>query len=70
MKGKTLLYIDQYGQKYLASTIKELKKEVSPYGNLPVSKMYRDKKNGTTVHVGYIVGQHWCTAYQPVEITQ
>lgn len=67
MKGETLLYIDQWGQKFRASTIKELREKVGGGG---VSKMYQDKKNGDTVHVGYIVGAHWLTAYKRVEIKQ
>ena len=34
-----------------------------------VSKMYVDKKDGRSVHIGYVVGQHWLTAYQRVEGT-
>lgn len=67
MNGNTYLYIDQWGQKFFASTIKELKDKI---GGGRVSKMYQDKKNGDTMHVGYIVGGHWCTAYQRVEIKQ
>jgi len=71
MKKELLMYMDQYGYKYHASTIKELKKAVCPYTKSPkVSKMYRDKKDGRIVHVGYIVSDHWLTAYKPVEITQ
>lgn len=71
MKGETLFYLDQYGYKYWASNLKELKKAVCPYTKSPkVSKMYRDKKDGRIVHVGYIVSDHWLTAYRPVEITQ
>lgn len=70
MKKERLMYIDQYGYKYFASTIKELKKEVSPYGNPSVSKMYIDGKDGNTYHTGYVVGTHWCTAYKPIRIKQ
>ena len=27
-------------------------------------KMYQDKKDGTMVHVGYIVGKQWFTLYK------
>ena len=30
--------------------------------------MYQDKKDGSTVHVGYVIGQLWLTAFQPVEV--
>lgn len=36
-------------------------------GGSRVSKMYVDKKDGRSVHIGYVVGQHWLTAYQRVE---
>lgn len=61
------IYIDQYGYKYHASNRKELVKAVSPYGKPKVSIMYQDKKDGTTVRVGYIIGDYWCTEYKRVE---
>ena len=67
MHGKQMLYIDQWGTRFWAKTVKELRQQVS-LGRSRVSKMYRDKKDGRVVHVGYVVGKHWCTAYQPVEI--
>lgn len=67
MHGKQMLYIDQWGTRFWAKTVKGLRQQVS-LGGSRVSKMYRDKKDGRVVHVGYVVGKHWCTAYQPVEI--
>lgn len=67
MKGKQYLYIDQYDQKYIASTIKELKEKISPYTKYPkVSKMYVDMKDGSTQHIGYIINGQWLRAYKPV----
>ena len=64
------MYLDQYGCKYLARSLKELKKEVCPHIDYPkTSIMYKDKKVGTTVRCGYIVSDHWLTAYIPYEIT-
>lgn len=60
------LYIDQYGTQFYAATIKELRSKIG-MGGSRVSKMYVDKKDGTTVHIGYVVGKHWLTAYQRVE---
>lgn len=65
MKGKPTLYIDQWGSRWWAKTIKELREQIGGR----VSKMYVDKKDGRSVHVGYVVGQHWLTAYQRVEGT-
>lgn len=67
MNNKLLLYIDQYGYKYWAKTVKELRSQINNGGS-KVSIMYCDKKDGTTVRVGYVIGQHWLTAYQPVEL--
>lgn len=61
---KPLLYIDQYGYRYWARTLKELRAQCSGR----VSIMYRDKRDGRTVRVGYVIGQHWLTAYAPVEL--
>lgn len=61
------MFIDQYGYKYHAKNRKELIEAVSPYGNPKVSIMYQDKKDGRTVRVGYIVGEHWCTEYKRIE---
>lgn len=34
-----------------------------------VQKMYQDKRDGSVVHVGYVIGGHWLTLYrvEPVE---
>ncbi len=66
MKGQRLLYVDQYGQKFYASTLKELKAQIPG----KVSKMYWDsnftKGPVKTYHVGYVIGKHWLNAYQQV----
>lgn len=63
MNGKSLLYVNQYGQCFMASTVREL---VASVGGGRVSKMYVDRA-GKTLHVGYVVGGHWLTAYAPFE---
>ena len=64
MNGKYLLYIDQYGSRIWAASRKEL---VERAGGGRVNKMYCDKKDGSTVHVGYVVGKRWFTCYIPYE---
>jgi len=64
MNGKTILYIDQWGERYFARSVKELQQH---FGGR-VGKMYVDLKDGGSRHIGYVVGRHWCTAYQPVEL--
>lgn len=70
MNGKMMMYIDQYGMRVSASTVKELRAKV---GGGRVSKMYRDTRDDATgevgaVHVGYVVGMHWFSAYVPAAI--
>lgn len=62
MKNKQLLYIDQYGQQFIASTVKELCAKV---GGSKASKMYVDMKDGSTKHIGYIIKGLWLRAYVP-----
>lgn len=66
MRGQQTLYIDQWGSRWWASTVDELRRQIG-MGGSRVSKMYVDKKDGTTRHVGYVIGQHWLTAYRRVE---
>lgn len=65
MRGKPMLYLDQFGNHFHARTVAELRRRV---GGGRVSKMYQDKRDGRTVHCGYVVGPHWFTAFQPVEL--
>lgn len=64
MKGKLILYIDQYGSKFYARTVAELRQKV---GGGSVSKMYNDE-GGVSRHVGYVVGSLWLRAFAPVAI--
>lgn len=64
-----LMYCDQYGYKYYAKTLKELKQAVCPYTSHPrVAIMYKDKKDGSVVRCGYVVSHHWLTAFKPYEV--
>ena len=64
MNGKKTMFIDQYGHNYWATTIAGLKSQIPG----KVSKLFIDKKDGSTWHTGYVVGQFWLTAFRPVEI--
>lgn len=64
MNGNLVLYIDQYGWRIWARSRKFL---VDHVGGGRVSKMYRTRNDGTTVHIGYVVGPHWFEAFRPVE---
>lgn len=66
MKNKPVhLWIDQYGHKVYARDRAELMRVV---GSTHASKIYRDKKDGRTVHVGYVVAGRWFDRYAPVEV--
>jgi hypothetical protein len=67
LNGKQTLFLDQYGNKFWATTVAGLRDNIG-MGRSRVSKMYRDKADGSAVHVGYVIGQHWLTAYRPVEL--
>ena len=59
------IFIDQHGDLVRARTVKELREKV---GGGRVGKMYVDKKDGRTVHCGYIVGRRWFSRFAPVEV--
>ena len=61
----TKLYIDQYGNRFYAKTLKELRAQIGNGGS-KVSKMYRDGLDGVTYSVGYVIGRHWLTCYLPM----
>ena len=63
------MYVDQWGGRFFASTVKELRSQIGGGGSR-ASKMYRDKKDGSVVHVGYVVGEHWLTGFIPMEVKQ
>ena len=55
--------IDQYGRTFhgLEHPRKDLMERLS---NKHCSKMFVDKKDGSTKHVGYVIGGHWLTVYK------
>ena len=59
------LYIDQWGNRFWAKSVKELRKQIQG-GGCRVSKMYCDFKDGTTAHTGYVIGHHWLSCYIPM----
>lgn len=63
LHGNTL-FIDQFGTPVWARTVKELREKC---GGGRVSKQYNDKKDGSVVHNGYVVGSRWFTAFSPIE---
>lgn len=67
MIKQTKLFINQYGDRYYAKTVKELKEKV---GSGKVFKIYCDKKDGSVVQTGYGIGRQWFDMFIPFEILQ
>lgn len=67
MNGKQMLYIDQYGLQYMADTVRGLRSQIR-LGGSRVSKMYVDKADGSRVHIGYVIGDHWLRGFIPMEV--
>lgn len=65
MTGEPTLFLDQYGNKFCATTRKEL---IEKIGGGRVNIQYQDKKDGRTVQTGYVIGNHWLTAFRRVEL--
>jgi hypothetical protein len=63
MRGKLVLYMDQYNRHIVARSVKELRQSA---GGGRVSRMYTDSLNGKTYHTGYVVGPYWFTAFVPL----
>ena len=54
------LFLDQFGEPIWARTVKELREKV---GGGRVSTMYRDKKDGSVVRCGYVIGRRWFSRF-------
>ncbi len=58
--------VDQYGYTLHSLGKHPRKALVERTGCQHVSKMYRDKEDGTVDHVGYVVGPHWFALYEVI----
>lgn len=59
------LFVDQYGNKIYAHTVKELRSKVG-MGGSKVSRMFISTIDGKDKHIGYVVGKQWFTMYAPI----
>ena len=57
------LAINQYNEKLTFQGNTPRKALLDELYSTSAEKMYQDKKDGTTVHVGYIVRGNWWTIY-------
>ena len=65
MKNKekqVTFYVSQYGDKFYAYTLKQLRTQLSGR----CQRMMQDGPNGEIHHVGYVIGPLWLTAYAPL----
>ena len=64
--------IDQYGQTYHNLGKYPRKELLARLRYRKAEKMYQDKKDGSTMHCGYVIGRNWITLYEvnPVEVKQ
>lgn len=60
-----LLYVDQYGKRFRARLVSELRAQIKN-GKSRVSKMFVDGNDGNTYLTGYVIGGHWLRAYVPM----
>jgi hypothetical protein len=62
--------IDQYGETYYNLGKYPRKALLKRLGYKKAAKMYRDKKDGSTVHCGYVIGRYWISLYEvkPIEL--
>lgn len=57
------LFIDlRSGKRFWARTVKELRAQIMNGGSR-VHRMYVDTADGTTYHVGYVIGPYWLEMY-------
>ena len=55
--------IDQYGTTYHGLGKHPRKVLMERLDRKSAQKIYRDNKDGSAHHVGWIVGKHWCSVY-------
>ena len=69
---KFIVGIDQYGQTYHDLGKYPRKELLNRLGYKKADKMYQDKKDGSVVHCGYVIGGNWITLYEvkSIEIKQ
>jgi hypothetical protein len=62
--NRNFMAINKYGHTFHDLGQHPRKELMKRIGCRHVSKMYHDRKDASVIHVGYVVGQHWCTLYE------
>ena len=67
---KYIMGIDQYGETYHNLGKYPRKELLQRIDSKHAQKMYEDKKDGSAVHCGYVIGRKWISLYEvrPIEI--
>jgi hypothetical protein len=60
---KWFMGIDQYGTTYHDLGVHPRKELLTRLGYKHANRMFVDKKDGGTVHCGYVIGRYWITLY-------
>lgn len=62
-RQKRFMAIDQYGE--TVHGLRHPRKELlERCGHTKANKQFTDKKDGTPVHTGYVIGNQWWTLYE------
>lgn len=67
--AKNFMAVDQFGQTYHNLGPHPRKELMRRLGTSHAARMYRDKKDGRTVHIGWVIAGRWLSLYEvtPVE---
>lgn len=63
MADSETMAVDQYGQTYHGLGPHPRKALLERLGRKHAAKMYVDKKDGSTAHIGWIISGLWLTVY-------
>jgi hypothetical protein len=67
-----IMGVDQYGETYHDLGKHPRKELLRRLGYQCATRMYRDKKDGSNVACGYVIGRLWISLYrvEPLEVKQ
>lgn len=62
-----MIAIDQYNQIYAIPGRHPRKELLERLGRRKATRMFIDRKDGSTKHIGYVIAGLWLTLFAPVE---
>ena len=63
-----MVAIDQYGQRVYIPGRHPRQELLSALDRKYAERMYVDRRDGRTMHCGYVIAGRWLTLYAPVEV--